>query len=277
MMLMEEAERIARDEHSSSKLAVISDIPLVTLSSCFSCLECEEVMKTLFWTLLLLCLCTPGHSDCQGDCLTCGLILPKNQAFNTLVCILECESRATPALTWDLCYQAVGLKHLSPLLQEEETSKRSDGDEAEPLATVSIENDNGVEYIEALERFRHAAQALRSQQPSEEEEKLEISYDPDLDPRTEEGQDDIGEEKSGEAAVSISKRFGGFMKGRHGFRKLVSSGRPLQKRYGGFIGIRKSARKWNNQKRVSQLLRQYLSLTGRSGRSGLTSNLSNRI
>ncbi|ROL43449.1 Prepronociceptin [Anabarilius grahami] len=70
------------------------------------------------------------------------------------------------------------------------------------------------------------------------------------------------------------------MKGRHGFRKLVSSGRPLQKRYGGFIGIRKSARKWNNQKRVSQLLRQYLSLTGRSGRSGRSghiSNLSTRI
>ncbi|XP_052391894.1 prepronociceptin-like [Carassius gibelio] len=226
-------------------------------------------MKTPFWTLLLLCLCPSGHSDCQKDCLTCRLILPEHQAFNTLVCILECESRATPALTWDLCYQEAGLKHLSPLLQEEEISKRSDGDEVEPLATVNIENDNGVEYIEALERFRHAAQALSSQQPSEEE-KLEISYDPDIDPRTEEDQDGVGEGKSGEASVSISKRFGGFMKGRHGFRKLVSSGRPLQKRYGGFIGIRKSARKWNNQKRVSQLLRQYLSLTGRSGRSGHT-------
>ncbi|XP_052443109.1 prepronociceptin b [Carassius gibelio] len=234
-------------------------------------------MKTPFWTLLLLCLCSSGHSNCQGDCLTCGLILPEHQAFNTLVCILECEAQASPALTWDLCYQAAGLNQLSLPLQEEKTSKRSE-DEAEPLATVSIENDNGVEYTEALERFRHAVQALRSQQPSEEEEeKLEISYDPDLDPRTEEDQEGMGEEKSGEAAVSISKRFGGFMKGRHGFRKLVSSGRPLQKRYGGFIGIRKSARKWNNQKRVSQLLRQYLSLTGRSGRSGHTSNLSTRI
>ncbi|XP_073709288.1 prepronociceptin b [Garra rufa] len=233
-------------------------------------------MKTPFWTLLFLCLCASGHSDCQGDCLTCGLILPEHQAFNTLVCILECESQASPALTWDLCYQAASLNQLPLPLQEEQTSKRSD-DEAEPLATVSIENDNGVEYTEALERFRHAAQALRSQQPSEEEEQLEISYDPDLDPRTEEDQDAVGEEKSGEAAVSISKRFGGFMKGRHGFRKLVSSGRPLQKRYGGFIGIRKSARKWNNQKRVSQLLRQYLSLTGRSGRSGHISNLSTRI
>lgn len=227
-------------------------------------------MKTPFWTLLLLCLCASSHSDCQGDCLTCGLILPEHQAFNTLVCILECEAQASPALTWDLCYQAAGLKHLPLPLQDEETSKRSD-DEAEPVATVSIENDNGVEYTEALERFRHALQ------PSEELEKLTASYDPDLDPRTQEDQDDLGDEKSDDAAVSVSKRFGGFMKGRHGLRKLVSSGRPLQKRYGGFIGIRKSARKWNNQKRVSQLLRQYLSLTGRSGRSGHINSLSTRI
>ncbi|XP_051954273.1 prepronociceptin-like [Xyrauchen texanus] len=237
-------------------------------------------MKTPFWTLLLLSLSVTGHSDCQGDCLTCGLLLPEYQAFNTLVCILECEAQASPALTWDLCYQAVGLNQLPLPLQQEETSKRSE-DEVEPLATVSIENDNGVEYTDALERFRHAAQALRSQHPSEEEtsQKFGISYDPDLDQEEQDGVD-VVEEKSGEAAVSLSKRFGGFMKGRHGFRKLVSSGRPLQKRYGGFIGIRKSARKWNNQKRVSQLLRQYLSLTGRSGRSGRSghiSNLSTRI
>lgn len=189
------------------------------------------------------------------------------------VCILECESQASPALTWDLCYQAVGLNPLPLALQGEETSKRSDN-ELEPVATVSIENDNGVEFTEALERFRHAAQAL-SQQASEEMEtpqQLRVSYDPG----TEEEQDgvDADEEKSNDAAVNLSKRFGGFMKGRHGFRKLVSSGRPLQKRYGGFIGIRKSARKWNNQKRVSQLLRQYLSLTGRSGRSGRSGNIS---
>ncbi|XP_051952518.1 prepronociceptin-like [Xyrauchen texanus] len=227
-------------------------------------------MKTPFWNLLLLSLCVSGHSNCQGDCLTCGLLLPEHQAFNTLVCILECEDQASPALTWDLCYQAAGLNQLSLPLQQEKTSKRSEN-EVEPLATVSIENDNGVEYTEALEQFRHAAQALRSQQPSEDtSQTLGISYDPDLDPGTEQEQDgvDVEEEKSGEAAVSLSKRFGGFIKGRQGFRKLVSSGRSLQKRYGGFIGIRKSARKWNNQKRVSQLLRQYLSMTGRSGRSG---------
>lgn len=77
----------------------------------------------------------------------------------------------------------------------------------------------------------------------------------------EEDEDDTAE------AVTLSKRFGGFQRGRHGYRKLIGSPtRPLQKRYGGFIGVRKSARKWNNQKRVNQLLRQYLGM--RSSRSG---------
>lgn len=68
-------------------------------------------------------------------------------------------------------------------------------------------------------------------------------------------------------AVALAKRFGGFQRGRHGYRKLIGSPmRPLQKRYGGFIGVRKSARKWNSQKRVNQLLRQYLGM--RSSRSG---------
>ncbi len=235
---------------------------------CFCCIFIERACSVQFHQYL---------SILYNDIFYSKNILSCKISTVLQVCILECEAQTSPALTWDLCYQAAGLNQLPLPLQEEKTSKRSD-DEAEPLATVSIENDNGVEYTEALERFRHAAQVLRSQQPSEEEEeKLELSYDPDLDPRTVEDQDGVGEEKSGEAAVTISKRFGGFMKGRHGFRKLVSSGRPLQKRYGGFIGIRKSARKWNNQKRVSQLLRQYLSLTGRSGRSGHVSNLSTRI
>uniref|UniRef100_A0A8C3XMZ4 Prepronociceptin n=1 Tax=Chelydra serpentina TaxID=8475 RepID=A0A8C3XMZ4_CHESE len=38
----------------------------------------------------------------------------------------------------------------------------------------------------------------------------------------------------------------------------------VQKRYGGFIGVRKSARKWNNQKRFSEFLKQYLGMSPRS-------------
>ncbi|XP_026802630.1 prepronociceptin b [Pangasianodon hypophthalmus] len=236
-------------------------------------------MKTPLWILLLLSLCVPGRSDCQGDCLTCALLLPPQQTFNTLVCLLECESQAFPAHTWDLCYQVVGLNPAA--LPSHDLSKRTD-DEEKPLAIVKME-DEGVEYSEALERFRHMAQALSSHEPSEEAQKsdqfgetYDLGLDSGMEDEEEQGRVDKGEEQDqdGGATLNLSKRFGGFMKGRHGFRKLVSSGRPLQKRYGGFIGIRKSARKWNNQKRVSQLLRQYLSLTARTGRSGHFANLS---
>ncbi|KAF7690091.1 prepronociceptin b [Silurus meridionalis] len=236
-------------------------------------------MKTPLWVLLLLSLCVPSRSDCQGDCLTCALLLPPQQTFNTLVCLLECEAQAFPTQTWDLCYQS--LVQNPATLPSRDLSKRTE-DEEKPLAIVKME-DEGLEYSEALERFRHMAQALSSQEPSEDVQKSEQageSYDVGLDA----GMDDEEErenfnkveeqDRDGDAGLDLSKRFGGFMKGRHGFRKLVSSGRPLQKRYGGFIGIRKSARKWNNQKRVSQLLRQYLSLTARTGRSGHFSNLS---
>lgn len=195
------------------------------------------------------------------------------------VCLLECEAQASPAHTLDLCNQALRIN--TAALPSQELSKRTD-DEEKPVALLNIEN-NGVEYSEALERFRHTAQAFSNHRSSEEgfaSDRLEDTSDQvvDLSMEDEQGQNamDTGEEQDQEsdASLSLSKRFGGFIKGRHGFRKLVSSGRPLQKRYGGFIGIRKSARKWNNQKRVSQLLRQYLSLTARTGRSGHFANLS---
>ncbi|XP_062857320.1 prepronociceptin b [Trichomycterus rosablanca] len=236
-------------------------------------------MKTPFWALLFLSLCVPGRSDCQEDCLTCGLLLPSLQSFDTLVCLMECEALASPGHSLDLCNRALSVNVAA--LPSQELSKRTD-DEEKPVALLNIKN-NGVEYSEALERFRHAAQALSSHRSSEEglrSDRLEDTSDQgvDLSMEDEQGQNavDTEEEQNQEsnASLSLSKRFGGFIKGRHGFRKLVSSGRPLQKRYGGFIGIRKSARKWNNQKRVSQLLRQYLSLTARTGRSGRFANLS---
>lgn len=75
---------------------------------------------------------------------------------------------------------------------------------------------------------------------------------------------DIAARAQGDVGLSASKRFGGFVKGRHSYRKLISPGRSYQKRYGGFIGIRKSARKWNNQKRFSEFLKQYLGMSSRA-------------
>lgn len=80
----------------------------------------------------------------------------------------------------------------------------------------------------------------------------------------EDGASEIAARRQGDVGLSVSKRFGGFVKGRHGYRKLMSPGRSYQKRYGGFIGIRKSARKWNNQKRFSEFLKQYLGMSTRA-------------
>lgn len=77
----------------------------------------------------------------------------------------------------------------------------------------------------------------------------------------------------GDVGLSMSKRFGGFVKGRHSYRKLVSPARSYQKRYGGFIGIRKSARKWNNQKRFSEFLKQYLGMSTRATEFNMSEDL----
>ncbi|CAG03094.1 unnamed protein product, partial [Tetraodon nigroviridis] len=78
------------------------------------------------------------------------------------------------------------------------------------------------------------------------------------------GPSDLGAGGQGDYGPTLSKRFGGFVKGRHGYRKLAYPGRSYQKRYGGFVGIRKSARKWNNQKRFSEFLKQYLGMSART-------------
>ncbi|NXM77243.1 PNOC protein, partial [Serilophus lunatus] len=61
----------------------------------------------------------------------------------------------------------------------------------------------------------------------------------------------------------ISRRLGGFPRGTRGWRPAPAA-KGVQKRYGGFIGVRKSARKWNNQKRFSEFLKQYLGMSPRS-------------
>lgn len=88
---------------------------------------------------------------------------------------------------------------------------------------------------------------------------LEDKYEEEAE--QEDGPSRLAAGGEGDYGLSLSKRFGGFVKGRHGYRKLISPGRSYQKRYGGFIGIRKSARKWNNQKRFSEFLKQYLGMS----------------
>lgn len=128
-----------------------------------------------------------------------------------------------------------------------------------------------------LERFDHASRALgvderdagskdsqlNAAYNSQNALSLEDAYEEE-EAGQEEGAADMGLRGQDDVGLSVSKRFGGFVKGRHSYRKLLSPGRSYQKRYGGFIGIRKSARKWNNQKRFSEFLKQYLGMSTRA-------------
>uniref|UniRef100_A0A1A7X2J4 Prepronociceptin b n=1 Tax=Iconisemion striatum TaxID=60296 RepID=A0A1A7X2J4_9TELE len=239
-------------------------------------------MKIPLCCLLVLmgCLFTPVRCDCQGECAACGLLLQQQQlqeAFNTIVCLLECEGHVSSSLTWEVCKRAVELSH-HPSLSDGASLFKRVGEELE-LTPPDLNVDREVLQSAAVKSF---------QDEDEDEgpfEQSSIQYDSSLLESSEEGESQQGlslslaeedREKTkskrdaqleGDPSVTLSKRFGGFQRGRHGYRKLIGSPlRPLQKRYGGFIGVRKSARKWNSQKRMNQLLRQYLGM--RSNRSG---------
>ncbi|CAL8246768.1 unnamed protein product [Lota lota] len=222
-------------------------------------------MKTLVVVVLLLCPTVPGHCDCRDDCLSCRQLLDNEHHFNTMMCLIECEIRLSPSTTLDSCRQAVALlpfssasiggdilkraqeevEALLPPVEEEE-------EEREERQAAGLNAEGGLLSSLILQRFDDASQALGLNQLST----VDITHN------------SLGEEEDAreqaEAGLSVSKRFGGFLKGRHGYRKLVSPGRSYQKRYGGFIGVRKSARKWNNQKRFSEFLKQYLGMSTRA-------------
>ncbi|XP_072299998.1 prepronociceptin b [Eucyclogobius newberryi] len=203
-------------------------------------------MRSLVWSLLVLalgCMSSPVKADCQGECVACGILLQEQQmeqAFNTMVCLLECEGHVSSSLTWEVCKRAVPLSQQTAFTDAALLFKRA----GEELASRDLSSDRE----RPLEQYESEERESRDAEEEQQEEEDE----------------DVDEDSTSRA---VSKRFGGFQRGRHGYRRIFSAPiRPLQKRYGGFIGVRKSARKWNSQKRVNQLLRQYLGM--RSSRSG---------
>ncbi|PWA18955.1 hypothetical protein CCH79_00004819, partial [Gambusia affinis] len=229
-------------------------------------------MRTVV-ALLLLCLCDPGRSDCQTDCLSCSKILPKQLSFNAVVCLIGCKSSTSPSSSWDICRKAL------PSSSPDGTVRRRSQEEADVLLPETEEQmDGGLFLPMALQRFNHMTRALdlndrgllsQSSQLSSlygSQDALSLADEYEEEEKAGEEGEDAGKAARGQddPEPSVSKRFGGFVKGRHGYRKLVSPGRSYQKRYGGFIGIRKSARKWNNQKRFSEFLKQYLGMSTRS-------------
>lgn len=191
------------------------------------------------------------------------------------VCLIECEGNVSPASTWDLCRKASALQPLPSISVGGAMLKRAQ-EEVEALLSEDEPAEGGVMQSDALQRFDHVARALGVDERSLQsrtsqlnaaynaQNALSMEEDSKEERGQEDGDGDIMERGQGEVGLSVSKRFGGFWKGRHGYKKLVSPGRPFQKRYGGFIGVRKSARKWNNQKRFSEFLKQYLGMSTRA-------------
>ncbi|XP_029986940.1 prepronociceptin [Sphaeramia orbicularis] len=227
-------------------------------------------MKTAV-ALLLLCLCDLGQSDCQADCLSCSNILPKQLSFNTMVCVIECEGSVSPAYSWDFCRKAL-LSSISTLSGA--TRKRSQEEVESLFPDEEDQVERGLLLPMAAQRFDHMTRALAVDDLGGKGSQMNTAYNPpnplsveddyEEEAGQEEGDADMTTRGQGDIGLSVSKRFGGFVKGRHGYRKLMSPGRSYQKRYGGFIGIRKSARKWNNQKRFSEFLKQYLGMSARA-------------
>nr|XP_046261703.1 prepronociceptin [Scatophagus argus] len=229
-------------------------------------------MKTVV-ALLLLCLCDPGQGDCGADCLSCSNILPKQFSFNTMVCLTECEDNVSPASYRDFCRKVLSsqISSLSGAIR-----KRSQEEVEAFFPEEEGQLEGGLLLPIALQRFDHVTRALGVDERDlggkgsqlntayNSQNALSLEDDYEEEAGQEEGASDVAAREQGDVGLNVSKRFGGFVKGRHGYRKLMSPGRSYQKRYGGFIGIRKSARKWNNQKRFSEFLKQYLGMSTRA-------------
>ncbi|XP_014818545.1 PREDICTED: prepronociceptin [Calidris pugnax] len=183
----------------------------------------------------LLLLCLFARA--RGDCRGDCLHCDRHlyrDSFDVLVCILECEGEAVPRATWELCAAAAGRAAPRP---------RDLPDAGDPWAEVVPGNPPQV------------IQPLGRREAQEEDEEGAPGAFP-------------------QPPEDISRRLGGFPRGTRRGSWPAPTGRGVQKRYGGFIGVRKSARKWNNQKRFSEFLKQYLGMSPRSSEYDIPGGLS---
>lgn len=184
------------------------------------------------------------------------------------VCLVECEGDTVPTSTWELCRRVIDQAQFPSQTIGGPMLKRDQEESAAMLPTN--QGNSRLLYSGALQHFSQVARALGLDELDREGRTAQLSsayhsqqHGSEEEEREEE-EDGAGEGQRDGAALNLTKRFGGFLKSKHGYRKLMDPGRSLQKRYGGFIGVRKTARKWNNQKRFSEFLKQYLGLTTRS-------------
>lgn len=181
---------------------------------------------------------------------------------------MEC-GKGSLGLNWEMCRGAMEEGPLASLSVGGTMLKRAK-EEVESVLPLE-QGDGGLLYSDSLQRFDHVARALGLDELDREIQSTQLSaaYQAQQSQSAESDGEEPEEEREQAndqegAPVNLSKRFGGFLKSKYGYRKFMDPGRSLQKRYGGFIGVRKSARKWNNQKRFSEFLKQYLGMTTRA-------------
>ncbi|XP_068792865.1 prepronociceptin [Struthio camelus] len=184
-------------------------------------------MRAVLWDLLLLCLFAHVLGDCQRDCLSCDRhAYSQWDGFNVLVCVLECEGKAVPRATWELCAAA----------------------SAGPREAAGLRG-AGMRPAAAARRAAQVSALLRQR-----------------------AAEDGGNEAPPEQPADVAQRPGAWPPAEPR-RRAAPAARGVQKRYGGFIGVRKSARKWNNQKRFSEFLKQYLGMSPRSSEYDIAADL----
>ncbi|XP_060611097.2 prepronociceptin [Anolis sagrei] len=179
-------------------------------------------------SLLFLAFAYALSSDCRKDCLSCHRHLYSHQDdFSLLICVMECEKKLLSRATWDLCHKAISRKPSSWLLGFEGL----DDEVTWPFEFWDVASPRGRG---TLKRFGDFPRAV--------EDEKQVMRRPDLeDGPSHSSQPDLLGDLLSDPGVQ-----------------------DLQKRFGGFIGVRKSARKWHNQKRFSEFLKQYLGMSPRS-------------
>ncbi|XP_008335391.1 prepronociceptin b [Cynoglossus semilaevis] len=212
-------------------------------------------MKVPLWCLvvLLVCLFTPGRSDCQGQCAACGLLLQQQQkqqlqqAFNVMVCLLECEGHVSSSLTWELCKRAVKLTQHHLIPEGDALFKRT-GEELD-LASLGLNSDDELPQEDDQDdtpveqrSVHYDSSLLDSSEDKDGLQDLDFSLlDDEMKLREERSMESDGQLEEGEGdsseAVILSKRFGGFQRGRHSYRKLIGS--PMRAPRRGHGGVSK--------------------------------------
>ncbi|XP_029452757.1 prepronociceptin [Rhinatrema bivittatum] len=220
-------------------------------------------MKTLLWNLVLLCLFANVLSDCQRDCLTCNKHLYQQDNFNTLVCIVECEGEVFSSVIWNVCKKALGKTSIQLSIDSMEDNVYKPLKMGDSLFQDNLKHLEDLTKLIDLSKIEDEKRVSKISGLIQEQGEEDRTIDRSETPLHMSNEPDVFHDLQGQSQ-DISKRYGGFLKGKYSYRKFLEPARGMQKRYGGFIGVRKSARKWNNQKRFSEFLKQYLGMSTRS-------------